>query len=284
MLRLLAEGQGGAVRRVSAIVATGSTRVCAIIGTPIAQVKSPENFNRAFAETRRDSVMIGMDVPVSGVASFVALARSWQNLDGFVVTIPHKQTIAGSVDKVSSRVSMLGAANVVRRENDGTLVADMLDGLGFVAALDKNGFQPAGKNALLIGSGGAGGAIAHALCEAGVACLAISEIDAARAALLAEMLRSEFPSVSITTTRGELGEFDVVANATPLGMKEGDPLPIAAELISKLKDSAFVTDVVTSPEVTPFLAAAQARGLKIQTGPEMARAQLELLGAHMGVF
>lgn len=266
------------------MIVKGSTRVCAIIGTPIAQVKSPENFNRAFAEAGRDGVMIGMDVPASGISDFISLVRGWQNLDGFVVTIPHKQVIAASVDQVSSRVKMLGAANVVRREADGTLIADMVDGLGYVAALRNNGFEPEGKNALLIGSGGAGGAIAHALCEAGVASLVISEIDAERAERLASMLRSEFPSVAISITRGELATYDLVANATPLGMKDSDPLPLNADLIATLKDSAFVTDVVTSPEVTPFLAAARERGLKIQTGPEMAKAQLGLLGDHMGVF
>lgn len=262
----------------------GGTRLVAIIGTPIAQVRSPENFNRAFAEMDRDHAMIGMDISPEAVAGFIELARRWDNLDGFVVTIPHKQAVAALADDVSSRVKALGAANVVRREKDGRLVADMVDGLGYLAALQQNGFDPAGKKALLVGSGGAGSAIAYSLCEAGVAVLAICEIDVARGEQLAARLRVDFPDVNISTVCGDIGDYDLVANATPLGMKASDPLPIGRLHIEALKDTALVTDVVTSPEMTPFLEAAKARGLKIQTGPEMARAQLGLLGRHMGVL
>ncbi|TKT75866.1 shikimate dehydrogenase [Aquamicrobium sp. LC103] len=262
----------------------GSTRIVAIIGSPVAQVKSPENFNAAFAQSGTDVAMIAMDLAPEGVSDFLSMARRWKNLDGFVVTIPHKQAVAAGVDVITPRAALLGAANVVRREADGTLTGDMVDGLGFVEAARRNGFEPAGKRALVIGGGGAGSAIAHALCETGVASLALSDIDTARAERLAGLLHTEFPATEISTQSGDLDALDLVANATPLGMKQGDPLPLAGEALAELKASALVADVVTSPEVTPFLAAAQARGLSIQTGPQMAKAQLALLGGHMGVI
>ena len=263
---------------------TAKTRLVAMIGQPIAQVKSPDYFNRAFAEAGAERAMIPMEIAPEAVAAFVEMVRDWDNLDGFVVTIPHKQAIAELADEVSPRAKWLGAANVVRREPDSRLVADMVDGLGYVAAIRANDFEPKGKHALVIGAGAAGSAIAHALCEEGVAALAISELDWQRGDRFADRLREAFPSVEITTTCGDIGAYDLVANATPLGMRPNDPLPLGRLHIAALKETALVTDAVTSPEVTPFLEAAQALGLKIQTGPEMSKAQMGLLGRHMGVL
>lgn len=262
----------------------GTTRIVAIIGSPVAQVKSPENFNAAFAEAGADVAMIAMDVKPEAVADFLSLARRWDNLDGFVVTIPHKQAVAAGIDIVSERAALLGAVNVVRRETDGTLRGDMVDGLGFVAAARSNAFDPAGGSALIVGGGGAGSAIAHALCEAGVARLVISDVDAVRAQRLAGQLRQNFRATEVVLSDGAAARFDLVVNATPLGMKPGDPLPVGEDVLAGLPDSALVADVVTSPEITPLLQAAQARGLRIQTGPEMAKAQLGLLGSFMGVM
>lgn len=262
----------------------GTTRIVAIIGSPVAQVKSPENFNAAFAEAGADVAMIAMDVKPDAVADFLSLARRWDNLDGFVVTIPHKQAVAAGIDFVSERAALLGAANVVRREADGTLRGDMVDGLGFVAAAQANGFDPAGRRALIVGGGGAGSAIAHALCEAGVAGLVISDIDIARAQRLAGRLGRSFATADVAVSESTEARFDLVVNATPLGMNAGDPLPVGEDFLETLPRSALVADVVTSPEVTPFLQAAQAQGLRIQTGPEMAKAQLGLLGGFMGVM
>ena len=262
----------------------GTTRLVAIIGSPVVQVKSPENFNIAFQQTGSDVAMMAMDVPSAGVDAFLAFARNWQNLDGFVVTIPHKQAIASGIDSVTSRAALLGAVNVVRRDADGRLTGDMVDGLGFVRAAQSHGFEPQDQQALVIGCGGAGSAIAHALCEAGVSFLAISDSDAPRVERLAAALTTEFPRISIATEIGDPSRYDLVANATPLGMKAGDPLPLTADAITLLKSTAHVADVVTSPEVTPFLEAVRARGLSTHTGPEMAKAQLGLLGAFMGVL
>lgn len=262
----------------------GSTRLVAIIGSPVVQVKSPENFNIAFQKGGSDVAMIAMDIPTAGVDAFLECARNWQNLDGFVVTIPHKQAIASGIDSVTSRAALLGAVNVVRRGADGQLTGDMVDGLGFVRAAESHGFEPKGKQALVIGCGGAGSAIAHALCEAGVSVLAISDSDAERVTRLAVALSAEFPQISLATEIGDPSRYDLVANATPLGMKDGDPFPLNDDAIALLKSTAHVADVVTSPEVTPFLVAARARGLSTHTGPEMAKAQLGLLGAFMGVL
>lgn len=262
----------------------GATRIVAIIGTPVAQVRSPENFNMYFGRTGMNRVMIPIDMAPAGVEAFIETVRNWKNCDGFVITVPYKQIFADHIDILSERAATLGAVNVVRRHADGVLRGDMVDGLGCLAAARTHGFEPAGKRAFVVGAGGAGSAIAYALCEAGVTELYLRNIDTERLDTLAAMLAERFPQTALHKETPEPDTVDFIMNATPLGMNEGDPLPLPVEFMNRLPSTAIVGDVVTAPPLTPFLQAAKARGCKIQTGPEMAKGQLELLGQAMGVI
>lgn len=266
------------------MIVSGTTRITAIIGTPIAQVKSPINFNEHHSAQGDDAVMIPLDIKSEGVKSFVDFVRNAPNFDGFVVTIPHKQVIATLVDIISPRAKLLGAVNVVRRMPDGTLHGDMLDGIGFYQAAQAHGFDANGKTAQVIGSGGAGSAIANALCEAGLKHLYISDFNAERLEHFAQALREHYPNLTVTTGFGDASSVDILVNATPCGMKETDPLPLDAAFVSDLPKSAHVADVITSPVITPLLALAQSLGLSTQTGPEMAKSQTGQLGQFMGVI
>ncbi|MEO6015825.1 MAG: shikimate dehydrogenase, partial [Polaromonas sp.] len=117
-----------------------STGLVLMVGTPIVQTKSPENFNTYFEGAGKDLVMIGMDVQADALDACVAMMRGWNNLGGFVVTVPHKQAFAARIDSLSARAAALGAVNVVRREPDGRLVGDMVDGFGFLNAARTHGF------------------------------------------------------------------------------------------------------------------------------------------------
>ena len=201
-----------------------------------------------------------------------------------MVTVPHKQAFAALVDTLTDRATALGAVNVVRRMPDGKLTGDMIDGLGFINAARQHGFKPAGRHALVVGAGGAGSAIAYALCEAGIARLSLLDTDAARLDKLAKGLRSHFASVAISLECESVRGFDLLVNATPIGMKADPILPLSPTLLQHLEAGCHVCDVVTSPDVTPFLSFAQAKGCSIQTGAEMARAQMEYLGSFLGVM
>ncbi|EKF60339.1 shikimate dehydrogenase [Agrobacterium albertimagni AOL15] len=254
-----------------------STRLVAIIGSPITQVKSPENFNRYFEDIGLDRAMIALDLKARHVADFVAMVRGWENLDGFVVTIPHKSAVAALIDEVSPRALWLGAVNVVRRHPDGRLSGDMTDGTGFVEALRARGFALKGKSALLIGAGAAGSAIALALAETGLADLSIQDVEAERASTLVDKLTVAFPHCCSALMVGEARPFDLVVNCSPAGMFELDPQPVAQRIIDAMPPEGMAAEVITSPELTPFLRAALARGLAVQTGVEMAMAQFQLL-------
>ncbi|AOE85084.1 shikimate dehydrogenase family protein [Pseudomonas sp. TCU-HL1] len=262
----------------------GSTELVAIIGSPIAQVKSPGNFNAWFTEHGQDLAMIAVDIAEPHLASFIQALRGWNNLRGCVVTVPYKQVLASQLDQLSPRAAALGSVNVIRRDADGRLQGDNVDGEGFLKAARAHGFQPAGSRALVVGSGGVGAAIAYSLCESGVRQLVIADLDQPRAEALAERLRSHFPLLEIGNRYDSLEHFDLVANATPVGMGGTGEMPLPGVLLETLSPTALVADVVTSPVLTPFLEVAQGMGCRIQTGPEMARAQMGNLGAHMGVM
>ncbi len=261
----------------------GSTELVAIVGAPIAQVKSQENFNTWFANHHRDVAMLPIDLHGAALDSFVGALRGWQNLRGCVVTVPYKQALAKRLDALSERAAALGSVNVVRRERDGRLLGDNVDGAGFLGAARKHGFLPAGKRALVIGCGGVGSAIAYALGEAGIASITLSDPSSERLGALCDLLGTAFPGLTVHTAFNGLEGFDLLANASPVGMGSRAELPLSAALLATLLPETLVADVVTAPEITPLLNRARQVGCKIQTGPEMAFAQLGHLGAFMGV-
>lgn len=141
-----------------------------------------------------------------------------------------------------------------------------------------------GRAALVVGVGGAGSAVADALAEAGIARLELRDPDAARLDWMRDLLRQAFPAVALPEEAGGLGEFDLVVNASPVGMGGRGGLPLPAERIATLRPGTHVADVVTDPAVTPFLEAARARGCTIQTGAEMVAAQMQEFGRRLGLF
>ncbi len=261
----------------------GSTQLVAILGTPIAQVKSPENFNRWFTDNDRDIAMLPVDMGAQALPAFIATLRGWNNLRGCVVTVPYKQTVAPLLDTLTPRASALGMVNVIRRDADGRLVGDHLDGTGFLKAAAAHDFHPTGKRALVVGAGGVGAAIAYALAESGLAHLVIADVRPAQVEALTAVLRKAFPGLAVQSTYTDLSGFDLVVNATPVGMGDTGQMSLPEAQLATLRPQTLVADVVTSPPVTPLLARAQALGCRIQTGPQMARAQMGDLGAFMGV-
>ncbi len=260
----------------------GSTELVAIVGSPIAQVKSPENFNRWFASNALNRVMLPIDISAQALAPFIDTLRGWQNLRGCVVTVPYKQQVVEHLDELSERARVLRSVNVIRREADGRLIGDNVDGEGFLNAGRQQGFDAEGKRALVIGAGGVGSAIAYSLCQAGVSALSLADVSPQRTQSLAQLLRSAFPELPISTQVDSLEAFDLITNASPVGMGDSGELPLSEALLHGLPATAHVADVVTAPEITPLLALARARGCSIQTGPQMALAQAGNLGHFMG--
>jgi shikimate dehydrogenase len=254
---------------------SGATRVIFIAGDPIAQVKSPAGVTRALRARGADVIVVPAQVAPADLGAFFALAERLPNVDGIIVTVPHKLAALSLCSAATARARSIGALNVARRGPDGRWFGDMCDGEGYVAGLRRVGCEPRGRRALLVGAGGAGSAIAHALIDADVASLALHEADPVRREALAARLRAYGPvrpSVGSTDPQG----FDLVVNATPMGMRPGDPLPVDA---ASLAPGTFVGDVVTVPEVTPLIEAARGRGCPTMTGLGMFEAVCERMVA-----
>lgn len=261
-----------------------TTTVLAIIGHPIKQVKSPTYFNEWFTARGRDIAMVPMDIAPDRSEHIASWLRAWENLAGCVVTMPYKALLSRYVDDLSDRARRLGAVNVIRRETGGRLYGDHVDGQGFLLAATSHRVKFRGAHALVIGCGGAGVAIADALCEAGVNSLICCDVEKLRERRLVETLRDVYPAVSIDFMNETLGNFDIVVNATSAGMRGEKELPLSYRELDTLTASTFVADVVTDPEITPLLEMARQRGCRVQTGAEMSRAQMEPLGHFIGVM
>jgi len=261
------------------LIPTGTTRFYTMIGTPIIQVRSPLNYNRYFAEHGIDAVMIAMDVPADQVKAHFEHMRTLPNFGGSIATIPHKPAAADCMDEMSQRAGDLAAVNVVRVEN-GRLIGDMVDGLGFMVAAKTNGLDVRGRRAAIIGGGVTGAAIALALAEAGAAEIVIKEIRTERHGFLERLLRNTAPQTNLSFELTGLKGFDVVVNATPVGMNDDPNVPFPTDTLSS---RTLVADVVTNPKVTPWLAAGLKKGCKVQYGVEMADGQFGLMGRHMGL-
>jgi shikimate dehydrogenase len=249
----------------------GATRVIAIIGDPIAQVKSPSGVTQRLIDRGANAVVVPIHIPSAQLASFVAGFSQAKNVDGIIVTVPHKLDSFGLCGSTTERATFLGGVNVMRRNPDGSWHGDHADGLGFVEAQRTAGCEFEGRRVLLAGAGGAGSAIAQAVLEAGAALLAIHDGDNAKRDALIARLAARYGD-RVRAGSADPSGFDVVFNATPAGMRAGDPLPVDA---SRLTGAMFVGDVITAPAVTPLLEVARSLGCKTQVGAGMFAAVCE---------
>jgi shikimate dehydrogenase len=246
---------------------SGATRIYFIVGDPIAQVRSPAGVTAALRAAGRDALVVPAHVAPADLPVFFTGVKPMHNVDGVIITVPHKFSAAGYCTTLSDEAAFLGAVNTLRRMPDGHWHGGMFDGTGFVAALNDAGCEPTGKRALLIGAGGAGSAIGHALVSAGVGSLDVRDNDADRTTSLTGRLNAlQRGKVGSAAADVEAHTFDIVVNASPLGMRADDPLPID---VSRLRPQTFVGDVVTKPPLTPFIEAARARGCPTVTGTQM---------------
>ncbi len=244
---------------------SGATRVIFIVGDPIAQVKSPAGVTEMLRARGADAIVVPAHVLPVDLPVWIAATTRMRNVDGIIVTVPHKFAAAHLCNETSAQARSIGAVNVMRRHASGGWYGDMLDGAGYVAGLRQAGCGLQGRRALLVGAGGAGSAIAHALVDAGIAGLALHEADDDRREVLAHKL-ALYGAVKPARGSADPTGYDLVINATPMGMKADDPLPIEVE---KLSAATFVGDVVTMPAVPPLIAAARARGCATMTGAGM---------------
>lgn len=257
---------------------SGKTTVIAHLGYPTEAFKAPMIYNPWFESRGIDAVVMPMGVKPEDYPTAIQSLRKMTNLRGALVTMPHKVTTMSLVDEVTPTASVAGACNAILLRPDGTLLGDQFDGAGFVRGVLRKGFALKGKRVLVSGNGGVGCAIAASLAAAGVAEMALFDNFEASSKRLAERLVAHYPELKVSTGSNDPAGFDLIVNATPLGMKADDPLPFDMDRVAP---TTFVGEVVMKQAITPLLAAAQAKGCPIQVGTDML---FEMIPAYLEFF
>ena len=256
----------------------GKTTLIAHIGYPTESFKAPLIYNPWFAKAGINAVVVPMAVTAEDYPGVFRALFRLRNIRGALVTMPHKVTTVGLLDAASNAVKVAGSCNAVLLRPDGTIVGDMFDGEGFTRGLKHKGVVLAGASCLVVGAGGVGSAIAASLASEGVAALTLFDTDASAAQALVGRLEQHYPSVRARVGPSDPAGYDLVVNATPLGMRAGDPLPFDP---GRLAPTTFVGEVVMKSEITPLLAAARSRGCRYQIGTDML---FEMIPAYLEFF
>jgi shikimate dehydrogenase len=244
----------------------GNTILIAHLGYPTTTFKSSMIYNPYFESIGLNAVVVPMGVKAGDYERFLNGLFRLSNMRGALVTMPHKVSTTELVDEISVASEIAGACNAIRLRDDGTLFGDLFDGEGFVRGARRAGCPLAGASALVVGSGGVGSAIAASLAGSGVATLGLFDVNPASSEMLAQRLRAHYPGLAVVAGSRDPADYDIVVNATPLGMNDGDPLPVD---VARIAPSAFVGEVVLKSEMTRFLKLAAAKGCKVQVGIDM---------------
>lgn len=259
---------------------SGSTKILLMIGHPVSQTLSPSALNRYFSNCSLDIRMVGADFAPFHATSLFKTMRQWGNCLGASITIPLKQLAFEHCDVFSERARRLSVVNTIRRDPVGRLVGEMTDGLAMVSAIRRTGIDLAGKSALVVGAGGgAGSAIADALCEAGISTLYFTEASSTKAERILRTLPAHYPDIDIRPDTPD-SPVNIAVNASPLGMATTDPIPISVDLVAK---DGVVADAVTKPAETPLLAAARRAAIKTVSGADMVKGQLAFQLRHWNI-
>lgn len=250
----------------------GDTDVYLITGDPVEQVRAPEVYNLLFAKLGINAVLVPVHVLASNIETFVKAAFLARNIKGMFVTIPHKSAVMGLLSHCNQHGRVAGAVNAIRRNPDGALEGGLFDGKGFVGSLDYFDMAYAGKRVLILGAGGAASALAASFVLAGErapAELALFDPVPGKAQAVVDHVSAaaRFPGTRLlAAASGDPAGYDLVINATPLGLKAGDTLPCD---VARLAPHASVVDILMKNQPTPFVRAARARGLVAEPGFEM---------------
>ena len=258
----------------------GYTQLIAHIGYPTHSFKSPMIYNPYFDHAGINALVVPMGCQAEHYRDFLKSVFKLTNICGALITMPHKVTTVGLLDEVTPTVRVAGACNAVKRLADGRLVGDMFDGAGFVRGVQRKGFDLTGQRVLVVGTGGVGCSIAASLAGAGIAAISLFDVNIASCEALAQRLKANYPQIEVRTGSNDPIDHDLVVNATPMGMNEGDPLPMD---VSRLSSQTFVGEVVMKAETTAFLAAAQARGCRTQVGTDMLYEQIPAYLEYFGL-
>jgi shikimate dehydrogenase len=244
----------------------GNTQIIAHIGYPTETFKAPMIYNPYFESIGVNAAVVPMGVKAQDYRDAFRSIFRFTNVCGALITMPHKISTVDMLDSISPAVRIAGSCNAVRKSAHGELIGDMFDGEGFVRGVIAKGRRTTGANVFIAGCGGVGSAIAASFAMAGAAHIHLFDPNTVLMENLAARILAEYPDLELSLASADPDGFEIVVNATPLGMNRHDPMPID---VTRIAPTALVGDVVMKQEITGFLLAAQARGCQTQIGIDM---------------
>lgn len=240
---------------------SGKTKITGIFGYPIEHTLSPFMHNAAFESLGMDICYIAFKVSPESLQEAVKAVRNL-NLLGVNITVPHKERVLPMLDKINEEASFIGAVNTITN-TDGVLTGYNTDGRGFLSSLSEEGIQIEQKNICIIGAGGASRAISYYLSEK-ASKLYLYDIDAPKVNKLVDDLKKIRSNVHLLDNMNDIGKPDIIINATPLGLKPDDALPLDPDIITS---DMTICDLVYRK--TGLLKEAESRKAKILNGSGM---------------
>jgi shikimate dehydrogenase len=250
---------------------TGASRLVFILAHPADHVGAPRFYSPYFWENGLDWHMVPLDVRPEHLAETLRNLSRSRSVAGFNLTMPHKPAAFALCDAVGPAATFEGVVNTIRVEANGGLVGESFDGAGFLDAARAEGvFDPA-RRCVVIGAGGAGRAICHALAGAGVRRMGILNETSAPVEALAAKLHGNFDGLDIRFDE-TFDDTGLLVNATSLGLHATDPMPVDP---AKLPADCAVFDIIAARR-TELMEAATARGLRVVGGVSMIKHQLPL--------
>ena len=253
---------------------SGKTKIMFILADPVAHIRGSVVLTRELRALGHDIAISPLHVRPADLALTVEAIRTFQNVVGFGITIPHKIAAAGLIDELLPQAKLVGSVNFVRRDPDSRLTGDNIDGAGFIDGARASGIAFDGKRVLQIGAGGAGRSIACSIAAAGAAALGTRNRTEARARDRAEAVRKAYPACDAFAAKPDPTGYDAVVNTSSVGMKPEDAMLFD---LSCLTPDMTVSEIIMSPEMTPLLLAAQQRGCRISLGKSMLEHQVRRL-------
>lgn len=253
----------------------GESRIYAVFGDPIFQVQMPHLINPIFAAAGRNIYAVPFHVTADRFAEAWDTFAAMPNVSGISTTVPHKVTAAKRCDTLTPTAKAVGAVNCVQRGSDGRMHGALFDGTGFVEGLGAEKARIRGARVLIVGAGGAGRAIAFSLAEEGVGQLGLMDLSADSIAFTADMVNAVAGRECGRGVDASSGwDYDVVVNASPIGIKGSAvfPMPDAA-----IRPEMLVADIASLTGETALLRAARAAGAATSDGNDMLGAQIRLM-------
>ena len=262
-------------------IVNGATKLLFIVGDPIAQVRSPLIYNPKILAAGRNCILVPLLVPQAEFEQTIQSVMRIGNLEGLIITFPFKERMMPFLQKISADAALIGAVNAVKKNEHGEWQGDIFDGIGMIRAVQALGQSAENRHVLLYGAGGAGKAIAAALCSNKVRRLTIIDRNESKAQALVETLARHYPEIALGSTNRQIEDYDMLVNATPVGMAEKDTY---VQWSGTLHKGVTVVDIVPYPTTTPLLALAQQCGCPHTNGQAMIQGQSDAVLEYFDIL